>query len=414
MLHFSALLLAFSVAGSVTAAPTTQLNRRIAQDISASTKKWEAACDTARGGDKCNQIAVKAFGGLLAGAGACDQQNSADDMMDLSKQLKSNNMISLAQIFCQQPRNSPNSLSVPYCQQKPRNAELNGLFQCQFQGVNPTKFADGSSIGAPGTMPFGQNTPVNPPGSCPANPAGPIAAGQQLTDLVQSPGVPAASGAGNGTAQSASSATPSAAVSAAQPTASSAASSATPRAVSAGFKAQNGKDAQALNEKFKGLTPNSPCTAGEQACVNGQFAQCVAGKFSLTPCASGLQCSALPLVNKPGTSVSCDTAADSTARINTALNSRAVAASFKAQNGKDAQALNQKFAGLTANSPCTAGEQACVNGQFAQCVAGKFSLTPCSGGLKCTALPLVNKPGTSVTCDTAADSAARIAAALGS
>jgi hypothetical protein len=123
----------------------------------------------------------------------------------------------------------------------------------------------------------------------------------------------------------------------------------------AGFKAQNGKDAQALNQKFQGLTASSPCTAGEQACVNGQFAQCVAGKFSLTPCASGLTCTALPLVNKPGTSVSCDTAADSTARINTALGSRAAAAaaSFKAQNGKDAQSLNQKFQSLTASSPCT-------------------------------------------------------------
>jgi hypothetical protein len=257
--------------------------------------------------------------------------------MDLSKQLKSNAMISLAQIFCQQPRNSvrhvfqacgkrcaltyptfvrfvncqPNSLSVPYCQQKPRNAELNGLFQCQFDGVDPKKFADGSALGAPGTIPLGQNGPLNPPGSCPANPSGPVPAGQQLTDIVNSPGAPGGSGAANGTTQnppssasdSAAQVTPSSAASASntsptptatQATPSSAASasntSSTPTATQAipssaastanssltptptaatnssasgsgsGFKAQNGKDAQALNLKFKSLTADSACT----------------------------------------------------------------------------------------------------------------------------------------------------------
>jgi hypothetical protein len=51
-------------------------------------------------------VAVAAFATLLAGAGACDQQNNADIMMDLSKQLKSNQMITFTQIFVQQPRNS--------------------------------------------------------------------------------------------------------------------------------------------------------------------------------------------------------------------------------------------------------------------------------------------------------------------
>ncbi len=219
--------------------------------------------------------------------------------MDLSKQLKSNEMISLAQTFTQQPRNSvrhvfqacgkrcalkltllvrfvncqPNSLSVPYCQQKPRNAELNGLFQCQFQSVDTKKFADGSTVGAAGTIPLGQNGPLNPPGSCPANPSGPIPDGQQLVDIVQSPGVPGGSAAGNGNTQNSSSAPSSASASATQSTPSSAASAAsaantspspTPSAVAGssapGFKAQNGKDAQALNQKFQSLTPNSPCT----------------------------------------------------------------------------------------------------------------------------------------------------------
>ena len=156
----------------------------------------------------------------------------------------------------------PNSLSIPYCQQQPKNQELNGLFQCQFQGVDPTNFADGSKVGAPGTIPLGQNAPLNPAGSCPANPSGPVADGQQLVNIVQSPGVPGASGAGNSTAQN-----PAASASPAQPSPSPAAPAAdaspSPTAAnpsSSDFKAQNGKDAQALNQKFQALTPDSPCT----------------------------------------------------------------------------------------------------------------------------------------------------------
>jgi len=84
-------------------------------------------------------------------------------------------------------------------------------------------------------------------------------------------------------------------------------------------------------------------------------------------------------------------------------------AAFTLQNGKDAQALNAKFQGLSASSSCTTGEQACVKGQLAQCVGGKFALSSCSATLQCVALPLVNKAGTSVTCDTQADAEARIA-----
>ena len=82
---------------------------------------------------------------------------------------------------------------------------------------------------------------------------------------------------------------------------------------------------------------------------------------------------------------------------------------FKLGNGQAAQALNAKFAGLTAGSSCADGEQACVSGGFAQCVGGKFAVTGCAGGLSCFALPLVNKAGTSITCSTEADATARIA-----
>lgn len=69
-------------------------------------------------------------------------------------------------------------------------------------------------------------------------------------------------------------------------------------------------------------------------------------------------------------------------------------AAFTLQNGLDAQALNQKFQGLTASSACTTDETACVSGQLAKCVDGKFVLFSCSAPLQCVALPLVNSPGT--------------------
>ncbi|KAI0336659.1 hypothetical protein GY45DRAFT_1237842, partial [Cubamyces sp. BRFM 1775] len=89
----------------------------------------------------------------------------------------------------------------------------------------------------------------------------------------------------------------------------------------------------------------------------------------------------------------------------------AAPADIQKQNALDAQKLNAKFATLSADSSCNEGDQACVQGAFAQCVGGKFQTTQCSGGTTCVALPLVNKPGTSVTCDSQDDAAARMKAA---
>jgi len=85
-------------------------------------------------------------------------------------------------------------------------------------------------------------------------------------------------------------------------------------------------------------------------------------------------------------------------------------ADFTKQNGEDATALNNKFAGLSKTSSCTSGENACVGSDFAQCVGGKFVTTPCGAGEICAALPLVNSAGTSVTCTTASERDARIQA----
>ncbi len=61
----------------------------------------------AGGADKCNPVSVTAFTTLLAAAGPCEQQDSADAMVDLAKTLNNDaDMIKFAQIFAQQPRNT--------------------------------------------------------------------------------------------------------------------------------------------------------------------------------------------------------------------------------------------------------------------------------------------------------------------
>ncbi|KAF9020335.1 hypothetical protein BDZ89DRAFT_1138756 [Hymenopellis radicata] len=106
--------------------------------------------------------------------------------------------------------------------------------------------------------------------------------------------------------------------------------------------------------------------------------------------------------------VLCLTASASPARFTRVRSMRRAAVDL--QNGQDAIALNDKFKSLTADSACTAGEDACVNDQFAQCVGDKFVLQPCASGTICAALPTVGSAGTIITCTTADDLAARLAA----
>ncbi|KAH9847611.1 hypothetical protein C2E23DRAFT_787249 [Lenzites betulinus] len=339
------------------------LNKRIAQVIADSTAKWEQACLAAGGAEKCNPVSVTAFTTLLAAAGPCDQQNSADAMIDLAKTLNNDaDMIKFSQIFAQQARNTPNSLAVPYCQQAPKNAELNGLFQCQYQGANQSSFVGGLTVGAVGTIPFGHSAPLSPLGSCPANPSGPIADGSQLTDITSDPGLQNIDSSSSGSASdSGSSSTPSA-------TASASAS-----ASSASSTSDAGGD-----DDDEDCSEDAPSATASQAAA------------TTTAAAAPSTTDAAPATTTAAASSS---------------------GSFQLQNAKDAQALNAKFATLTADSSCNEGDQACVAGGFAQCVGGKFVNTGCAAPTQCFALPLVNKAGTSIACTTSDDASARMAAA---
>ncbi|KAH9815824.1 hypothetical protein DFH28DRAFT_248533 [Melampsora americana] len=88
---------------------------------------------------------------------------------------------------------------------------------------------------------------------------------------------------------------------------------------------------------------------------------------------------------------------------------RAISADVLLNNGKLAQGLNAKYATMTMQTSCQEGDHACLQGGFAQCVAGKFVSLGCSPPTVCFELPLLLKPGSVPTCTTPEDAAARIA-----
>jgi len=175
-------------------------------------------------------------------------------------------MIALSQIFAQQPRNSPNSLSIPYCQKAPRNAELTDLFQCQFQGSKKQDFVGGVKVGDPGTFPFGRDAAVQPLGSCHANLGGPIADGQQLVNIAQTPNAPVPAGKVVPPAAANVPSPTNTAPPENSPTPPAPAGNSSPNTPPTGKEA-DGRTAQQLNAKFSTLTADSQCN-GKKKKIN--------------------------------------------------------------------------------------------------------------------------------------------------
>jgi len=170
----------------VWALPMGSPSKRIGQTLTASTTKWLAACESAGGSLECLALASSADISLTASAGPCDQQNAADSLMTLTKTLgKPTTLFDYTQLFLQQPRDTSSYLATPYCMTAPKNAELKGFYQCQFEGSSTTQFVGGLKVGASGTIPLGLRT--SPAGGCPAHPSGPIADASQLTDITSQP-----------------------------------------------------------------------------------------------------------------------------------------------------------------------------------------------------------------------------------
>ncbi|KAJ3479164.1 hypothetical protein NLI96_g9255 [Meripilus lineatus] len=397
MFAFKKLTLFVLLSISLSAVSGRPVYKRIAQVISESTQQWEKACTAAGGGQQCNPISVTAFSTLLAAAGPCEQQDSADAMINLAKQLNNDaDMIKFAQIFAQQPRNTPNALAVPYCQQAPKNSELNGLFQCQFQGANQQSFVGGLQVGAAGTIPFGMTSPLSPAGSCPANPSGPIADGTQLVALTQDPGLGnVQNGGGNNNDSPSASASVAPVASESATPSSTAPDTSAPSPTPTDSMSCEDPDDDSDNDNYDDGNDNGNDNDDDDTLSSEVPEATPTPSESLAPSAS--------VTPTP-------TVSDSTPVTPSATPSAPASGDFRLKNGQDAQTLNAKFAALTPDTTCNDGDQACVDGGFAQCISGKFVVQACSGGLTCVALPLVNKAGTSIACTTQADALARIAA----
>ena len=78
---------------------------------------------------------------------------------------------------------------------------------------------------------------------------------------------------------------------------------------------QNGQDALKLDNLKQQNIEGSSCSNPGDLCVQDKVGQCVDGKIIVTAsCGPTLQCQVLPLVNKRGTTVTCDTESDKIAR----------------------------------------------------------------------------------------------------
>ncbi|KAE9389981.1 Dus-domain-containing protein [Gymnopus androsaceus JB14] len=186
----------------------------------------------------------------------------------------------------------PSSSSLPpLTAQHPPHADLvrmsfysddfEALYERTSRRVGPAKlfplrttFVGGVAVGDTATIPFGQTTPLNPAGSCPANPTGLIANGVQLYQSWSGSSGAAAAAAPPPMASSSVATAPAASSAAAADNSAATSSSSTS---TSGFALSNGQQAQALNAQFATLTTSSSCTSGQDACVNGGFAQCVNG-----------------------------------------------------------------------------------------------------------------------------------------
>jgi hypothetical protein len=134
---------------------------------------------------------------LEATAAVCDQQTVADSMLNFTKTLLNQTMLThLTRIYAQQPRSSQDGLSVLYCQNQPSNLELRRVYPCQYADYDLTKFTNNAAIGTLGTYPPGLGA-ITPPGSCPDH-SGPVPSGAYLQDSANNSSTQALSRRANG------------------------------------------------------------------------------------------------------------------------------------------------------------------------------------------------------------------------
>ncbi|PVF99387.1 hypothetical protein CPB86DRAFT_294077 [Serendipita vermifera] len=111
------LVTSLGVSNMVNGAPLS-IGRRNTVDA---TQAWEQKCLASGEGERCIEVAGKASKALLATAGPCDQQNVADEMIDLAKSLHHNSaeLVTLAVEYAHASHATSGS-----CTTTPKNSEL--------------------------------------------------------------------------------------------------------------------------------------------------------------------------------------------------------------------------------------------------------------------------------------------------
>ena len=129
-------------------------------------------------------------------------------------------------------------------------------------------------------------------------------------------------------------------------------------------------------------------------CIGDKVGQCVNGILQVTSaCSPGTACQVLPLVNKPGTTISCDTESDKIARFQ-------ASGVLPPGNAQPAPATPPPVAAVAAAAPASpvagnkAGEFVCIDDtKFKQFTsATEFTINSCPPGFCFTRSPPIKNP----------------------
>ncbi|KAH6585401.1 hypothetical protein BASA61_006865 [Batrachochytrium salamandrivorans] len=258
---------------------------------------------------ECATASGASISTILANAGTCDQQDAADNFINLANQGvtdpdKKARFIALAQMFLAHERNSVPDPCSKICPRPPVNPQLLNIFPAQDPAcTNPPAIPDdqaaaiaaaGSSTPKPESDNKGDGDDQSQKDNQEKNKNQKANKGKKgkkggkgKKGKKGGKGGKTADNKGNGKTES------------------------------SNFQCENGKLAQSADLS---RSAGGSCTDGETICLsNGDFGQCDNGALVATTCGATLSCQVLPLLKKAGTSATCSTDSDREDRIKNAL-----------------------------------------------------------------------------------------------
>ncbi|KAJ1336359.1 hypothetical protein BSLG_007143 [Batrachochytrium salamandrivorans] len=273
---------------------------------------------------ECATASGASISTILANAGTCDQQDAADNFINLANQGvtdpdKKARFIALAQMFLAHERNSVPDPCSKICPRPPVNPQLLNIFPAQDPAYNqgdgtPAPDQTNCSNGSTPNKRSRKGRKGKKGGDEACAPTGNGNAGDDQSQKDNQEknknqkankgkkgkkggkgkkgkkggkGGKTADNKGNGKTES------------------------------SNFQCENGKLAQSADLS---RSAGGSCTDGETICLsNGDFGQCDNGALVATTCGATLSCQVLPLLKKAGTSATCSTDSDREDRIKNAL-----------------------------------------------------------------------------------------------